>query len=261
MRKSFVVFVLCILLIMSSVFVAGAETSGFAIVNGEQFGVDDTITYNFDISDYNQEIAGMKIYFFFDQEALELVGVSDGDIKGNTRINANKTKDGVISLSNMEMNPTLKCIEKATLSTLEFKVKAAVVTDITYFVQYLYDSEHNDIGTYTFSNSLSCNNQLIASDKTPVLESSPSSRVFPIDENGFINTKEGKNITINTNNSSNELVISKTNETNPISFGVPKRMSNGTFILFMIIPALLFVVITIIKLVVTEKTKKRKEKK
>ncbi len=189
--KSALFMILGVLILCSSLFMASAEGET-ATINGQQIKVGDTVTYTFNVSDADQKVTGMQINIFFDQDALELQEVTDGVLNGSSTINDNQNKDGRIVLVNAFMNGGgLACKEKTALATATFKVKAAVETEITYFVQYLYDIDMVDIYSYTFTCDLTSGDVVISEDKTPILaDGTVTDKITEVDN--FRNNQEGK---------------------------------------------------------------------
>lgn len=185
------VAMLSILILLTSVFIASAEGET-ATVNGQEIKVGETITYTFNISEAEQKVTGMQMNIFFDQEALELVEVTDGVLNGSSTINDNQNGDGRIVLVNAFMNGGgLNCKEKTALATATFKVTAAVETEITYFIQYLYDIDMVDIYSYTFTCDLTAGDTVISEDKTPILaDGAVTDQLTEVDN--FRNNQEGK---------------------------------------------------------------------
>lgn len=190
-RKTLSTCFICLLLMLISC-ACPVSAENTADVNGVQMSVGDTFTYTFNVSDAEQKISGMQINIFFDQDVLELLEVTDGVLGGTSVINDNQGKDGRIVLVNGFMNGGgLECKEKTALATATFKVIAPETTEVTYFVQYLYDIDMIDIYSYTFTCDITSEGTVISENKTPILADSSMTDVLTYPDN-FRNNQEGK---------------------------------------------------------------------
>lgn len=191
LMKITVLSLLSLMILCSAVFMASAEGE-VAKINGQEIKVGDTVTYTFNISEAEQKVTGMQMIIFFDQDVLELVEVTDGVLGGSSTINDNQNKDGRIILVNSFMNGGgLECKDKTALATATFKVTSAAETEITYFIQYLYDIDMVDIYSYTFTCDLTSGDVVIAEDKTPILADGSVTDELTAGDN-FRNNQEGK---------------------------------------------------------------------
>ena len=189
--KITVLSVLSLLILCSAVFMASAEGE-VAKINGQEIKVGDTVTYTFNISEAEQKVTGMQMNIFFDQDVLELVEVTDGVLNGSSTINDNQNKNGRIVLVNAFMNGGgLECKDKTALATATFKVVSAAETEISYFIQYLYDIDMVDIYSYTFTCDLTSGDVVIAENKTPILADGSVTDELTAGDN-FRNNQEGK---------------------------------------------------------------------
>jgi len=188
--KTFICLMMILFLICSSTFVSKAEEAT-ATINDTNFMVGDTITYQFNLSDCKQKLAGMQIYFFFNQDALELNEATDGDLNCGTVINPNNNKDGKILFVN-GMIPNVMCENKTSIAKMSFTVKSAATSYITYFVQYLYDENVEDLHTYKFTYDLICNNEMVVDSQRPVLAGESQVEGLVMSDN-FQNTAKGSN--------------------------------------------------------------------
>ncbi|MGN0452622.1 MAG: cohesin domain-containing protein [Ruminococcus sp.] len=168
LKITFVSLIIAALLSVSLVSAFAAES---ATVNGQTANVGDTVTYTFSISDCKQNITGIHMDVFFDQEILSLEEVNADNLTGSLVINDNKNNDGVIIITNSMINGAigLKCEDKTTIVTITFKVIKAGETDITYYVPYLYDLDMVNIYDYTFSYDMAVAGNVVIEDKPPVL--------------------------------------------------------------------------------------------
>lgn len=178
--------------LMISCTMLSASAAENARVNGVEIAVGEEFTYTFNISDADQKIAGMQMNLFFDQDALELVGVSDGVLNGTSTINDNQNKDGRITYINAFMNGGgLKCKDETVVATATFRVISAEDTDITYFIEYLYDINLVDIHSYTFTCDFLSRETVISQGNIPLL----ADKTIRDDLTGFDtfqNNEEGK---------------------------------------------------------------------
>ncbi len=153
--KTSLVLIICVLMTFSAIFMVFAEGE-YAYVNGNEITVGDTFTYSFEVSGCEQEIIGMQINFFYDRNALQLVDVNDGVLGGTSTINDDINGDGRICIVNPFMNGGgLDCTFSTELANLTFMVKSPESSEITYFIQYLYDIDMVDIHTYEFNEVIS----------------------------------------------------------------------------------------------------------
>ena len=179
--------------LMISCTMLSASAVETARVNGIEIAVGEVFTYTFNISDAEQEIVGMQMNLFYDTDVLELVGVSDGVLNGTSTINDNQNKDGRITYINAFMNGGgLKCKDETVVATATFRVISAEDTDITYFMEYLYDINLADIHSYTFTCDILSSESVISQGNTPIL-ADKTIRDELTGNDTFQNNEEGKN--------------------------------------------------------------------
>ncbi len=173
MKKTFktivVTFLMVLMLALSMLPAFAAEN---ATVNGKEAKVGDTVTYTFNIqAKGKQNVAGIHMCVFFDQEILELQSVNADNLTGNLIVNDNQNKDGQIIITNSMINGAtgLDIKEKTTLATVSFKVLKAEETEITYYMPYLYDIDLVNIYDYTFTYNLTVGDTAVITDQAPIL--------------------------------------------------------------------------------------------
>ncbi|MBQ3073546.1 MAG: hypothetical protein IJD19_02570 [Ruminococcus sp.] len=173
---------MALLMLMSGVASVSALES--ATINGIDVEVGETITYTFFVEEFiddgtHQNIAGVYICTFFDQEALELISVTADGLNGQSVINDNQNNDGQIIVTDSLVNggEGLDISTRAELFTVTFKVKSASVSNITYYVPYMYDIELNNISNYEFTFDLGVKDGYsIAFNEMPMLASDDDKR-------------------------------------------------------------------------------------
>lgn len=166
--------------------------AGNLVVNGKEAAVGSTVTYTFSIGDAQQNLCGIHLVVFFDQDCLSLKDVNTDNLEGGTIVNDNKGNDGRIIITNSFINGTegLDCSEMTDIVTVTFEVIKEGTTDITYYMPYLYDIDSVNIYDYTFSCDLAVDGQAVLENQTPVLQNVEEIENFG-DAGDFANNEEG----------------------------------------------------------------------
>ncbi len=187
--RSLCVTFLAVIILCSAFICTYAEEK--ATICGVSASVGSTVTYTFSVSDSQQKIAGAHLEFYYDRDCLTLESVTDH--MKNSTINEDTYQTGRILIVNALVNGSsgLNCSSKKDLVSISFIVNAAMESDITYYIPYLYDADLENLNEYTFSADISIDDEVIFEGQTPVLED-VSLRDDVTDVGDFVNTPNGK---------------------------------------------------------------------
>ncbi len=188
--KIIVSLVLMLLLVSMSVFSSFA--AGNLVVNGKEASVGSNVTYTFSIGDAQQNLCGIHLVLFFDQDVLKLTEVNTDNLGGSTIVNDNRGNNGRIIVTNSFINGTagLNCKDMTDIVSVTFEVIKEGTTEITYYMPYLYDIDSVNIYDYTFSCDLAVDGQSVIEDEVPALENVAELEDFG-DAGDFANNEAG----------------------------------------------------------------------
>lgn len=180
----------CAALTMLASVSATASAADEATINDHaKVAVGDTFTYSMYISDANKGIMGMQAYVFYDTDYLEI----DTDSISFETLNGviyNGKLDGYMTFNFSDISNYADFSSRSQLTSMNFKVKKAGNTNIRYFIKEMYDSDMENLTAYTFTYDITCNGDALATNQTPVVES--SDKYINTYQGHFINYIDGK---------------------------------------------------------------------
>lgn len=179
------VVALILVLSCSSAFAA----SGLVINDDAKAKKGDKITYTLYLGDCTEELCGIQMQLFYDSEYLELdeKSLSFPNIKGAV---SNAKLENIIPFNWTTATDFVSFKKTKPLVTVDFKVKKAGNTDITYFVTELYGPDITYLRSFTFSNSIDVNGKTVIDKAAPKLNTDPEN--MNEYQGSFVNYADGK---------------------------------------------------------------------
>lgn len=186
--------------ILSSLFALIFATASFSIdcfaadteltINSDaKVNVGDKIRYTMYLADTKETIIGFQLSVFYDDEYLKL----DKDSLSYEKF------DGVVQNPNLEneiavnwtnINSPADFSKKAKFMSMDFEVVKGGETDITQFVSEMYGDDMTYLKSYTWTYSITVNDEVVVSDKAPEINSDQS--VADKYQGGIVNYIDGK---------------------------------------------------------------------
>lgn len=192
MKKAFKI---CFAVLMTALIIAVSCAQAFAAsekltVNGKaKAKAGDTLTYTLKLGDCTDMLEGIQMYVFYDKDCLEVDADSLKFPSLNGAVfNANYS-DG-IAFNWTSVTDLVSFKKTKELMTVDFKVKKAGDTNITYFVTEMYGKDMTYFKTFTLTNDISVNGKKVVKDEVPVL--STDSAMNNKYQGTFINYSDGK---------------------------------------------------------------------
>lgn len=185
-KKFSATFIAIIIIALSTVvgFAAGLN------VNDTTANVGDTVTYTLNLSKVATPVAGIQMSVFYDSDYLQLDANSvTCDGLTGYMVNTNLTNQVLMNAS--EGVNGYDFTNKKEVISLTFTVLKEGNTDITYYVDELYDIYEYGPGdylkTYTFTTDISVNGTSIVTDAKPILNTTEQTNGSTGD---FVNNEE-----------------------------------------------------------------------
>lgn len=180
--------------IMTVLIIAVSTVSAFAkgtltLDEKAKAKVGDTITYTLKLGDCKDKLEGIQMYIIYDKSMLEIDASSlrFPELKGAVS-NPNYKKGIAFNWTSVT---NLVSFEKTkTLMTVNFKVKQAVSTNITYFISEMYGEDMTYFKSFTLTDDISVNGEKVVKDATPVL--CRNTEITNTYQGGFPNYVDGK---------------------------------------------------------------------
>lgn len=167
-KKFSAAFIAVFMIVLSTVVGLAAELT----INNATANVGDTVTYTLNLSKVATPVAGIQMSVYYDSEYLQLDtdSVSCDGFPGYM-VNTNLSNQVLMNAS--EGVDGYDFTNKNEVISLTFTVLKEGKTDITYYVDELYDIYEYGPGdylkTYTFTTDISVNGTSVVEDAKPVL--------------------------------------------------------------------------------------------
>lgn len=151
--------------------------------------VGETFTYSMYISDASDGIMGMQAYVFYDTDYLE-IDTASINFETLNGVIYNGNLNGYMTFNFSDITNYADFSSRSQLTSMNFKVKKAGDTNITYFIREMYGSDTQSLTAYTFTYDILTNGKTLVTEQTPVVES--SDKYINTYQGNFINYIDGK---------------------------------------------------------------------
>lgn len=151
--------------------------------------VGESFTYSMYISDASDGIMGMQAYVFYDTDYLE-IDTASINFETLNGVIYNGNLNGYMTFNFSDITNYADFSSRSQLTSMNFKVKKAGDTNITYFIREMYGSDRQSLTAYTFTYDILTNGKALVTEQTPVVES--SDKYINTYQGNFINYIDGK---------------------------------------------------------------------
>lgn len=151
--------------------------------------VGESFTYSMYISDASDGIMGMQAYVFYDTDYLE-IDTASINFETLNGVIYNGNLNGYMTFNFSDITNYADFSSRSQLTSMNFKVKKAGDTNITYFIREMYGSDTQSLTAYTFTYDILSNGKALVTEQTPVVES--SDKYINTYQGNFINYIDGK---------------------------------------------------------------------
>ena len=151
--------------------------------------VGESFTYSMYISDASAGIMGMQAYVFYDTDYLE-IDTASINFETLNGVIYNGNLNGYMTFNFSDITNYADFSSRSQLTSMNFKVKKAGDTNITYFIREMYGSDTQSLTAYTFTYDILTNGKALVTEQTPVVES--SDKYINTYQGNFINYIDGK---------------------------------------------------------------------
>lgn len=151
--------------------------------------VGESFTYSMYISDASAGIMGMQAYVFYDTDYLE-IDTASINFETLNGVIYNGNLNGYMTFNFSDITNYADFSSRSQLTSMNFKVKKAGDTNITYFIREMYGSDTQSLTAYTFTYDILSNGKALVTEQTPVVES--SDKYINTYQGNFINYIDGK---------------------------------------------------------------------
>ena len=151
--------------------------------------VGESFTYSMYISDASAGIMGMQAYVFYDTDYLE-IDTASINFETLNGVIYNGNLNGYMTFNFSDITNYADFSSRSQLTSMNFKVKKAGDTNITYFIREMYGSDTQSLTAYTFTYDILTTGTALDTEQTPVVES-PDKYINTYQGN-FINYIDGK---------------------------------------------------------------------
>lgn len=151
--------------------------------------VGESFTYSMYISDASAGIMGMQAYVFYDTDYLE-IDTASINFETLNGVIYNGNLNGYMTFNFSDITNYADFSSRSQLTSMNFKVKKAGDTNITYFIREMYGSDTQSLTAYTFTYDILSNGKALVAEQTPVVES--SDKYINTYQGNFINYIDGK---------------------------------------------------------------------
>ncbi|MCH5299170.1 MAG: hypothetical protein J1E96_05330 [Ruminococcus sp.] len=181
-----VLAVLCLSLSVVTAFAAKGELT----INEDAVAVEgDTVTYTLNMGDCTEELEGIQMQFMYDSEYLE-VDADSLDFPNMNGVVSNAGIADVILFTWTDVMNLADFTKTAPLVTVDFKVKKAGETAITYFITEMYGSDVTYLKSFTLTNDIAVNGEVVVKGASPLIVS--DSDLQNQYQGSFVNYADGK---------------------------------------------------------------------
>ena len=179
---------LCLCLSVITAFAAKGELT----INEEAAAKKgDTVAYTLNMGDCVEELAGIQMQLMYDSDYLE-VDADSLRFPKMSGVVSNAKLDDVILFTWTDVMNLADFSKTAPLVTVDFKVKKAGDTAITYFITEMYGSDITYLKRFTLTNDIAVNGETVVEGATPLV-------VGDLDmqnqyQGDFVNYADGKGV-------------------------------------------------------------------
>lgn len=151
--------------------------------------VGESFTYSMYISDASDGIMGMQAYVFYDTDYLE-IDTASINFETLNGVIYNGNLNGYMTFNFSDITNYADFSSRSQLTSMNFNVKKAGNTNITYFIREMYGSDTQSLTAYTFTYDIISNGKTLVTAQTPVVET--SDKYINTYQGNFINYIDGK---------------------------------------------------------------------
>lgn len=163
--------------------------TGTLEINGvKKIQPGDSVRYELNLADCEEDVVGLQMYIFYEQEYLEIVNDSL-KFPELSNVVSNEGRD-YITFNWTDVSNTADFSEKKVLASVDFQVIKGGETEISYFVSELYGEDMTYLKSFSFTYDLSVNKEVKIDDETPILSTEESAN--NLYQGQFINYVDGK---------------------------------------------------------------------
>lgn len=166
--KNFLTAVLMAVVLSLSMLTAFAAKGELTVNDGAVAKKGDTVTYTLNMRDCTEKLEGIQMQLMYDSEYLE-IDPSSLSFPNMSGVVSNPNLADIILFSWTDVTTPVDFTEKSPLVTVDFKVKKAGDTAITYFITEMYGSDITYLKSFTLTNDISVNGELVLEDATPII--------------------------------------------------------------------------------------------
>lgn len=178
--------VLCLSLSVITAFAAKGEITINDDVTAQK---GDTISYTLNMGDCTEELEGIQMQLMYDSEYLE-VDEESLDFPNMNGVVSNAKLDDVILFSWTDVMHLADFTKTTPLVKVDFKVKKAGDTAITYFITEMYGSDVTYLKRFTLTNDIAVNGMTVVQGASPlVVGDSDLQNQY---QGSFVNYADGK---------------------------------------------------------------------
>lgn len=181
----------------------------------------DTVTFTLNMGDCTEKLEGLQMQLMYDGEYLE---VDEDSLAFPTMsgVVSNAKLDDIILFTWTDVVKLADFTKTSPLVTVDFKVKKAGDTAITYFITEMYGSDVTYLKSFTLTNDIAVNGENVVEGATPLINGNGMLRNQY--QGSFVNYADGKG----EQNGSGENHIAVTGVTNaPSASGDAVDVSQG----------------------------------
>ncbi len=149
----------------------------------------DTVTFTLNMGDCTEKLEGLQMQLMYDSEYLE-VDEDSLDFPTMSGVVSNAKLDDIIPFTWTDVTNLADFAKKSPLVTVDFKVKKAGDTAITYFITEMYGSDVTYLKSFTLTNDIAINGKTVIKNATPIINENGALRNQY--QGSFVNYKDGK---------------------------------------------------------------------
>lgn len=181
--------VLAVLCLSLSVITAFAAKGELTINEDAVAKKGDTVTFTLNMGDCTEELEGIQMQLIYDSEYLE---VDEGSLNfpNMSGVVSNAKLDDVILFTWTDVLNLADFTKTAPLVTVDFKVKKAGDTTVTYFITEMYGADVTYLKSFTLTNDIAVNGMTVVKGVSPlILGDSDLQNKY---QGSFVNYADGK---------------------------------------------------------------------
>lgn len=244
------VFILAVL--MSASLTVSAAENELVINSDVKAQKGDKVTYSIYLADCNEDVLGVTMSIFYDDEYLKL----DADSITYEKLDGvvqNPNLDGYFKFTWTNVNDVQDFSKKAMLVSADFEVLKEGSTELSYFITDLYSNveKMETMKSYTLTCDIAVNGEVVSKDKTPIVNEDVSKENKL--QGDFINYIDGMGEENTPNKDDHKSIIvekkyiTKNVETQIVDVTNP---ASGSSISFSTVPLIVIIAIVIVVLAI-----------